>query len=170
MRFVCPYPLNCAIFFPRMSNIEKLISIRNFTSEHHKGLVSLIFVGNWIISKHQAFFKQYDITMQQFNILRILRGQHPKSASINMLKERMLDKMSDVSRLVERLRKADLVERKSCELDRRAVDVKISAKGLQLLKTIDEEIGSLEETLKASLSEKEVVQLNKLLDKLLSSY
>jgi MarR family transcriptional regulator, multiple gene regulator MgrA len=87
-----------------------------------------------------------------------------------MLKERMLDKMSDVSRLVERLRKAGLVERKSCELDRRAVDVIISPKGLQLLKTIDGEIGTLEETLRASLNEKEVVQLNKLLDKLLNAY
>jgi MarR family transcriptional regulator, multiple gene regulator MgrA len=153
-----------------MSNIEKLISIKTFTSEHHKGLISLIFVGNWIISKHQHFFKQYDITMQQFNILRILRGQHPKAASINMLKERMLDKMSDVSRLVERLRKAGLVERKSCELDRRAVDVIISPKGLQLLKTIDGEIGKLDDTLKSSLNEKEVVQLNKLLDKLLNGY
>lgn len=153
-----------------MSNIEKLIAIKTFTSEHHKGLVSLIFVGNWIISRHQAFFKQYDITMQQFNILRILRGQHPKCASINTLKDRMLDKMSDVSRLVERLRKAGLVERKSSDVDRRAVDVMITPKGLALLSTIDEQIETLEDTLKESLNEKEVAQLNKLLDKMLESY
>lgn len=153
-----------------MSNIEKLISIKTFTSEHHKGLISLIFVGNWIISKHQQFFKQYDITMQQFNILRILRGQHPKAASINTLKERMLDKMSDVSRLVERLRKAGLVERKSSEMDRRAVDVMITSKGLELLRIIDGEIECLEHALKDSLNEKEVVQLNRLLDKMLDSY
>ncbi|MGN7721321.1 MarR family winged helix-turn-helix transcriptional regulator [Chitinophaga sp. 22620] len=153
-----------------MSNIEKLIANKSFTSEHHRSLVSLIFVGNWIISKHQLFFKKYDITMQQFNILRILRGQHPKSASINTLKERMLDKMSDVSRLVERLRKAELVERKSCEADRRAVDVKISPKGLQLLRVIDDEIIVLEDMLKNALTEKEVAQLNKLLDKMLSTY
>ncbi len=107
--------------------------------------------------------------MQQYNILRILRGQHPKAATINLLKERMLDKMSDVSRLVERLRKADLVERKNCELDRRAVDVKITPKGLQLLKTIDEEIVELDSCMK-SLSEKEIIQLNKLLDKMLDNY
>ncbi|QEH43463.1 MarR family winged helix-turn-helix transcriptional regulator [Chitinophaga sp. XS-30] len=153
-----------------MSNIEKLISIKTFTSEHHKGLISLIFVGNWIISKHQQFFKQYDITMQQFNILRILRGQHPKAASINTLKERMLDKMSDVSRLVERLRKAGLVERKNSEMDRRAVDVMITAKGLELLRVIDDQIGILESTLKDNLNEKEVVQLNRLLDKMLDAY
>lgn len=153
-----------------MSNIEKLISIKTFTSEHHKGLISLIFVGNWIISKHQQFFKQYDITMQQFNILRILRGQHPQAASINTLKERMLDKMSDVSRLVERLRKAGLVERKNSEMDRRAVDVMITAKGLELLRVIDDQIATLESTLKDNLNEKEVVQLNRLLDKMLDAY
>ncbi|MGX5819428.1 MarR family winged helix-turn-helix transcriptional regulator [Chitinophaga lutea] len=153
-----------------MSNIEKLISIKNFTNEQHKGLVSLIFVGNWIIAQHQTFFKQYDITMQQFNILRILRGQYPKSASINMLKERMLDKMSDVSRLVERLRKAELVERKHCEEDRRAVDVRITSKGLDLLQEIDRELYVLEEILSNSLSEKEISQLNKLLDKMLTAY
>ncbi|WP_212006622.1 MarR family winged helix-turn-helix transcriptional regulator [Chitinophaga sp. HK235] len=152
-----------------MSNLEKLITQKNFGDDYQRGLVSLIFVGNWITSRHQQFFKRYDITMQQYNILRILRGQHPKAASINLLKERMLDKMSDVSRLVERLRKADFVERKSCELDRRAVDVKITAKGLELLSTIDAELSQLNDSFK-SLNEKEIGQLNKLLDKMLEAY
>lgn len=152
-----------------MSNLEKLITQKNFENEYQRGLVSLIFVGNWITSRHQQFFKRYEITMQQFNILRILRGQHPKAASINVLKERMLDKMSDVSRLVERLRKSELIERKSCEMDRRAVDVKITTKGLDLLRSIDEELGQLDDSFK-SLNEKEVSQLNKLLDKMLENY
>lgn len=152
-----------------MSNLEKLITQKTFENENQRGLISLIFIGNWITSRHQQFFKRYGITMQQFNILRILRGQHPQAASINILKERMLDKMSDVSRLVERLRKADLVERKNSEMDRRAVDVRINDKGLQLLKLIDTEIKQLDNTLQ-SLNEKEVIQLNKLLDKMLDSY
>ncbi|MGF6850875.1 MarR family multiple gene transcriptional regulator MgrA [Chitinophaga sp. W3I9] len=152
-----------------MSNLEKLITQKTFENENQRGLISLIFIGNWITSRHQQFFKRYGITMQQFNILRILRGQHPQAASINILKERMLDKMSDVSRLVERLRKADLVERKNSEMDRRAVDVRINDKGLQLLKEIDTEIRLLDNTLQ-SLNEKEVIQLNKLLDKMLDSY
>lgn len=152
-----------------MSNLEKLITQKTFENENQRGLISLIFIGNWITSRHQQFFKRYGITMQQFNILRILRGQHPQAASINILKERMLDKMSDVSRLVERLRKADLVERKNSEMDRRAVDVRINDKGLQLLKLIDTEIKLLDNTLQ-SLNEKEVIQLNKLLDKMLDSY
>lgn len=152
-----------------MSNLEKLITQKTFENENQRGLISLIFVGNWITSRHQQFFKQYGITMQQFNILRILRGQHPQAASINILKERMLDKMSDVSRLVERLRKADLVERKNSEMDRRAVDVRINDKGLELLRTIDAAIAHLDSALQ-SLNEKEVIQLNKLLDKMLDSY
>ncbi|PUZ24876.1 MarR family transcriptional regulator [Chitinophaga parva] len=153
-----------------MSNIEKLISQSNFRSEYHKGMVGLIFVGNWIVSKHQQFFKRFDITMQQFNILRILRGQYPGTANINLLKDRMLDKMSDVSRLVERLRKAELVDRKSCPSDRRAVDVIITQKGLELLEAIDAEIDELQDDMTATLSEKEIQQLNKLLDKFLGSY
>jgi DNA-binding MarR family transcriptional regulator len=153
-----------------MSNIEKLISQKTFTSEYNKGLIGLIFVGNWIVSRHQHFFKKFDITMQQYNILRILRGQYPKAANINTLKERMLDKMSDVSRLVERLRKAGLVERKSSEIDRRAVDVQITAKGLSLLEIVDKELPDLEDSLKLSLSEDEITVLNSLLDKVLTRY
>jgi MarR family transcriptional regulator, multiple gene regulator MgrA len=153
-----------------MSNIEKLISQKTFTSEYNKGLISLIFVGNWIVSRHQHFFKRFDITMQQYNILRILRGQYPKAANINTLKERMLDKMSDVSRLVERLRKAGLVERKSSEIDRRAVDVMITPKGLTLLETVDKELPDLEDCLKLSLTEDEMLTVNTLLDKVLTRY
>jgi DNA-binding MarR family transcriptional regulator len=153
-----------------MSNIEKLISQKTFSSEYNKGLIGLIFVGNWIVSRHQHFFKKFDITMQQYNILRILRGQYPKAANINTLKERMLDKMSDVSRLVERLRKAGLVERKSSEIDRRAVDVQITAKGLSLLEIVDKDLPDLEDSLKESLSEEEITTLNSLLDKVLTRY
>jgi DNA-binding MarR family transcriptional regulator len=156
--------------FSLMSNIEKLISQKTFTSEYNKGLIGLIFVGNWIVSRHQQFFKKFDITMQQYNILRILRGQHPKAANINTLKERMLDKMSDVSRLVERLRKAGLVERRSSEIDRRAVDVQITEKGLSLLKVMDVDLPDLEDSLKLSLTEEEALQLNMLLDKILMRY
>ena len=153
-----------------MSNIEKLISQKSWTSEYNKGLIGLIFVGNWLVSRHQQFFKKFDITMQQYNILRILRGQHPKAANINTLKERMLDKMSDVSRLVERLRKAGLVERRSSEIDRRSVDVQITAKGLALLEEVDVDLPKLEDSLNLSLTEEEAIQLNTLLDKILTRY
>ncbi|MHB1920970.1 MAG: MarR family winged helix-turn-helix transcriptional regulator [Chitinophagaceae bacterium] len=152
-----------------MSTLEKLIVQKNFANEDQKGIISLIFIGNWVTAQHQQFFKRFQITMQQFNILRILRGQFPEAATINLLKERMLDKMSDVSRLVERLRKAGWVERKLNTLDRRCVNVKISKKGLTLLKKIDDHFNELPPLL-SGLSQKEKQTLNLLLDKILSAY
>lgn len=152
-----------------MSNLERLIAQNTFSGEEQKSIIGLIFVGNWITSRHQRFFKQYEITLQQFNILRILRGQHPKAANIGLLRERMLDRMSDVSRLVERLRIAELVERTPNDNDRRSVDVKITKKGLGLLKEIDENMNEMYQ-LSSGLSEKELKLLNELLDKLLVNY
>jgi DNA-binding MarR family transcriptional regulator len=108
---------------------------------------------------------EYDLTPQQFNLLRILRGQYPKPASITLLKERMLDKMSDASRLVERLLAKGLVERKICPEDRRKVDVVITKKGLKLLEKIDKTDNEMDNYLK-NLSEVEAKKLNELLDKL----
>jgi DNA-binding MarR family transcriptional regulator len=108
---------------------------------------------------------QYHITLQQFNILRILRGQHPKPATINLLKERMLDKMSDASRIVDRLVQKGLVTREINQKDRRAVDIIISEEGLAVLKKIDPII-TPEDILKANIPEDDVVRLNYLLDKL----
>jgi DNA-binding MarR family transcriptional regulator len=103
--------------------------------------------------------------MQQYNILRILRGQHPQPATINLLKERMLDKMSDASRIVERLVQKGLVSRCTNERDRRAVDIMINDKGLEILKTLDLEL-NINNILKNNLSDEEAVQLNILLDKM----
>lgn len=152
-----------------MPNLERLIAQNAFTSEEQKSIIGLIFVGNWITSRHQRFFKQYEITLQQFNILRILRGQYPNAANIGLLRERMLDRMSDVSRLVERLRIAELAERTPNENDRRSVDVKITKKGLSLLKDIDENMQEMYQ-LTSGLSDKEMKSLNELLDKLLINY
>lgn len=113
----------------------------------------------------RVFFKDYDLTSQQYNILRILRGQHPKPATINLLRDRMLDKMCDASRMVERLRLKDLVLRAVSSEDRRAVDIHISQKGLDLLLIIDKKLPHFESILK-ELNAQEIKQLNKLLDKL----
>src|SRR5690606_22682725 len=103
------------------------------------------------------------ITLQQFNILRILRGQHPQPATVNLLKERMLDKMSDASRIVERLVKKKLAVREVNRKDRRAVDIYITEKGLELLKKLDEkDLGT--DVLRKNLSHEETDMLNRLLD------
>ncbi len=152
-----------------MGAIEELIQQTKFKNEHHRSVVSLIFVGNLINDHLNTYFKKFGITGQQYNVLRILRGQHPKPATVNLIRERMLDKNSDASRIVERLRKAALVERLTCPKDRRAVDVLITKKGLDLLTKIDASQKELDEPVK-SLSATEVKQLNSLLDKVLTKF
>ena len=109
--------------------------------------------------------KKFGLTSQQFNIMRILRGQHPNPANIKLLRERMLDKMSDASRIVEKLRTKGLIERNTNESDRRACDVIITQKGLELLKVIDKEDITFDGFF-SQLDEQEMKHLNHLLDKL----
>jgi DNA-binding MarR family transcriptional regulator len=118
-----------------------------------------------MIEKQTRQLKPFDITLQQYNILRILRGQHPNPATVKLIKERMLDKMSDVSRLVEKLRIKELVNRNICLHDRRNVDVYITEKGLGLLKELDPKEKEMEEFM-SNLSKNEIEQLNTYLDKL----
>ncbi len=146
-------------------NLEKEISQKEFKSEYHKLFVNLIFTFNWISNYQTKIFNKYDLTPQQYNILRILRGQNNNPVSINLLKERMLDKMSDASRLVERLRVKGLVKRTLCEKDRRRVEVSITQKGLEKLEKLDFIDDQIQNKL-SSLSKEEAEQLNFLLDKL----
>jgi len=145
--------------------LETEIAQNNFRNVYHKAAVNLIYTFNWLYNLQCEIFKSYNITTQQFNILRILRGQYPKPATIKLLKERMLDKMSDVSRIVEKLRAKGLVERQICMKDRRTVDVLISEKGLGLLAMLDEKSDELDNIL-SNLSVEELKVLNRLLDKL----
>lgn len=145
--------------------IEEEIKQKQFKNEYHKAMVNIIFSYNWVIKNQVELLKPYGITLQQFNILRILRGQHPKPSTIKLIKERMLDRMSDCSRIVEKLLTKKLVERHICVKDRRNVDVLISKKGLALLKKLDKIFEKLDKNL-ISLSDKELKTINKLLDKL----
>lgn len=145
--------------------IGKEIKQSKFKSEHQKMLINLMFTTNWLAAKHAVSLKPYGISSQQFNLLRILRGQHPKPATVNLLIDRMLDKNSNASRLVEKLRIKKLVERAVCPEDRRAVNVIITQKGLDLLAEIDKQETTFLKELK-NLSEKEAEQINSLLDKL----
>jgi DNA-binding MarR family transcriptional regulator len=144
--------------------LEKEIAQKSFKSERHKAMVNLIYTYYWANNLTRSDFTDYDITPQQFNILRILRGQHPNPSTINLLKERMLDKMCDASRMVDRLKQKDLIERCVNKKDRRSVDIVISQKGLDLLSKIDAEVN--QERLMQHLTEDEAKQLNVLLDKL----
>lgn len=144
------------------------IKQKGFRNIYHKSVVNIIYTNNWVTYRLNSIFKQYDLSPQQFNILRILRGQHPGEATIKLIKERMLDKKSDVSRIVENLVKKKLVTRKSCPDDRRQVHVRISEKGIKLLHSIDKHDEEMDQLAKA-LTEEEADILNTLLDKLRSS-
>ena len=145
--------------------IEKDINQQHFQSEGQKAMINLIYTYNWVIERLKAFLAEEDITMQQFNILRILRGSDPKPLSTLTIRERMLDKMSDTSRIVDRLVLKGWVDKKMCTADKRLVDVFITKEGKKLLERIDKNSEEMNATT-AALSDPELEQLNQLLDKL----
>jgi DNA-binding MarR family transcriptional regulator len=151
--------------YNKSMKIEEEIQQSKFRNEFQKLAINILFTANWLDNKHREFLKEYDITVQQFNVLRILRGQHPKPVSVSDIRQRMIDKMSDVSRIVERLRLQGLLNRAECEQDRRLVDVTISDKGLDLLALIDQRMDDMELVLH-QVSESEAQSLNELLDKI----
>ncbi len=141
------------------------ISQKQFKNDYQKAVINIIFSYNWLRSFFDGVLKPHGITSQQFNILRILRGQYPKPASVKLLRERMLDKMSDASRLVDKLVAKKLVSRDTNPSDRRAVNVIITESGLELLKKLDIMDEEAKQHLSA-LNENEIIQLNDLLDKM----
>jgi DNA-binding MarR family transcriptional regulator len=145
--------------------IEKDIHQNNFRNGKHKAMVNLLFTYGWAIEKIKDFLSREDITHQQYNILRILRGASPHPLSTLQIRERMLDKMSDTSRIVDRLVLKELVEKRACSKDKRLVDVTITKKGQELLKKLDEASDQMD-NLMDNLTENEAEQLSSLLDKL----
>lgn len=145
--------------------IEDEIQQPKFKHEFHKLGVNLIYTAAWLNYRVEKMLNEHELTTAQFNLLRILRGQYPNACTVNLLIERMIDKSSNASRIVDKLIEKKLVERKQCKEDRRAVDVMITNGGLNLLKEIDkreDEMFSVFNTLKKS----EAKQMNELLDKL----
>ena len=110
--------------------------------------------------------KPYEISMQQFNVLRILRGQKGKPANLSTIQDRMVNKMSNTTRLVDKLIKKNLVDRCICEENRRKVEIVITEEGLNLLKTLDPIVDQLEENFSQHINKKELIQLNETLEKL----
>ena len=145
--------------------LEEAIKQKTFRSESQKLNVNFIYTYSWIINNQKPVFQQYGLTMQQYNVLRILRGNHPDPYSTHMIRDRMLDKMSDVSRIVDRLCKKGLVDSNQCSSDKRLVDVNITEKGLKLLKEMDKTVDLMERMFN-NLSKEEQVKLNELLDKI----
>ena len=148
-------------------SIEKDISQRKFNSEFQKAMVNMMYTHNWMMERVKLFFDKTDLTPQQFNILRILRGAGQPLSTLQ-IRQRMLDKMSDTSRIVDRLIKKGLTKKVICKSDRRLVDVTISEKGLKLLEKLDEMQPELDKIIQ-SLNDSEARDLNNLLDKIRNS-
>lgn len=144
--------------------LEHDINQTKFKNEFQKATINLIYTFNWVTEKMKRFHDQFDITSQQFNILRILRGAGAPLSTLQ-IRQRMLDKMSDSSRIVDRLLKKDLVKKVVCKEDRRLVDVTISEKGLELLAKMDEQQAEMDKVFQ-NLNESEAKTLNNLLDKI----
>ena len=144
--------------------IDKDIQQTRFRNVYQKASINLIYTIGWMRERTKHIFDAEDITPQQFNILRILRGSYPKPLSTLQIRERMLEKMSDTSRIVDRLIAKGLVKKLTCKADRRLVDVIITEKGQKLLERLDAREAEIDSVLK-NLSEKEAETLSDLLDK-----
>jgi DNA-binding MarR family transcriptional regulator len=144
--------------------IEKDIQQPNFRNEFQKMGINIIYTSNWLNEKIASFLSKEDITLQQYNILRILRGSEVPLSTLQ-IRERMLDKMSDTSRIVDRLIVKDLVQKSACKADKRLVDITLTEKGLGLVKKLDQYNDQIDAILKG-LSETEAATINQILDKL----
>ncbi|MFT4777551.1 MAG: DNA-binding MarR family transcriptional regulator [Flavobacteriales bacterium] len=146
-------------------NIEEVIQQNQFKSEFEKLSINLMYTLSQFTVIQQRFFRQYDLTVQQYNILRILRGQKGRPIGVNEMIDRMIDRTSNASRLVEKLRQKHLLERVACVNDRRQVEVTITKKGLSLLDELDDLV-VMRSTIYSEITENEAAQFNNMLDKL----
>jgi MarR family transcriptional regulator, multiple gene regulator MgrA len=149
-----------------IDKIAQVIHQTQFESPHHKILLGLMLINSRLQERQNDILKQYDLSLQQYNVLRILRGQYPNKCKLHIIKERMIDRMSDSSRIVERLRKSGYLTRVTKDGDRRAVDIEITDTGLVLLKEIDKQKAYFHEPIER-LESDDVDHLAILLDKLL---
>ena len=145
--------------------LEEELKQGKFNSEHQKAILNILFTGNWLDADLLKRLKPFGISPQQYNVLRILKGQGDNAISVNDIMSRMIDKMSNTSRLVEKLRTKELIERVTCEHDRRQVDIRITKKGLILLESADLEMNLLGD-MEAKISDKEALVLNEILEKI----
>ena len=157
--------LTSYIYISTRMGLEQDIRQTGFRNLQQKGMINLIYTYHWLMERIKHFLDEEDLTPQQYNILRILKGSYPTPLSTLQIRERMLDKMSDTSRIVDRLVLKELVDKKTSAQDKRLVDVLISEKGRTLLEKLDGRNEQLDAIL-GELSEEELEIINGLLDKL----
>ena len=148
-----------------MGKIEEAIKQSEFKDSYNKVVVNLLYTHSYLVSFQTAVLKPMDLSPEQYNVLRILRGQQGKPATIAAIQDRMLNTMSNASRLVDKLKAKELVKREECPENRRKVDVVITEKGLSLLDLLEPQITIMNKKA-IHLEDQEVALLNELLDKL----
>tara|TARA_Y100000385_G_C12712040_1_gene475008 strand:+ start:49 stop:516 length:468 start_codon:yes stop_codon:yes gene_type:complete len=147
-------------------SLEQSISQAKFDSEQEKLMINVIYSANLLNLITTRLFKPFDLSPQQYNVLRILRGQKGKSIALMDIEDRMLDKSSNVSRLVDKLIFKDLVNRSVCSEDRRRIEILINASGMSILKDIDVILDEMNSKLKDLISDDDAKDTNRILDHL----
>ncbi|MDN3205455.1 MarR family winged helix-turn-helix transcriptional regulator [Algoriphagus sediminis] len=148
-----------------MVSIEKAIQQKEFKDPKNKLIVNLLYTHSYLVTQQNSLFKPYGISPEQYNVLRILKGQKGKPITVSSIQERMLNKMSNASRLVEKLKIKGLLKREECPTDRRQVDISITEEGLELLEDLQIQVDKFNKNF-VSLSDEDVTKLNQLLDDL----
>ena len=145
--------------------IEEAIKQKKpFRNEHHKALANIIHTYGWLMECLKKELKPFDITIQQYNVLRILKGAG-EPISTSEIRQRLLDKMSDSSRMVERLCKKGWINKQACCHDKRLVDVSLSEEGLKMLDSMQICEGRFDQIMK-NLTSEDAALLNNLLEKI----
>jgi len=149
-----------------MPILEEVIKTKPIQDPYQRAFLNIIYTGNWLVAKVNQLLKPYDLTEPQYNVLRILRGQHGNAMSLFEIQDRMLQKMSNVSRLIDKLLDKGLVVRKECEMNCRKVDILITQKGLDTLTDLEPAIDKTFGLISQNLSADEAELLARLLDKM----
>lgn len=146
-------------------NVEEIIKTDKKIPLESRTIIHFMLVNNKINEAISHVLKPFDVSVQQFNVMRILRGQNGKPANLSTLNERMVTKMSNTTRLVDKLILKGFVDRKTCPSNRRKVEINITTEGKKVLKKMDTVMRNTEKSLLKSITEKELEQLNTLFNK-----
>lgn len=146
--------------------IEEAIKQSRFSDNYQKVIVNLIFTGNWIRDEQTRLLKQFDILPQHFNVLRIIKGRYPEPISPGEIKEVLIDKSNDLTRLLDKLERKGLIKRRLCPVNRRKMDITLTSKGIKLTEETTGSIEPFAKSLKGRITDKEAETLSKLLDKM----
>lgn len=148
-----------------MGSLEEAIKQKEFKDPYNKLVVNLLYTHSYLVSAQNGVLKPYDLSPEQYNVLRILRGQNGTPITVSSIQDRMLNKMSNASRLVDKLKAKHLLERRECPSDRRQVDIIITEKGLQILDDLQKSMEGFNNKV-VNLTVDEAIVMNNLLDKL----